>query len=69
MTNQKVWAVSVISGAVGLATVGYTAWTTHTKASPSQRRRSSERRSVEAWMQKEDEVDEKKGAPNAEPKK
>ncbi len=62
------WAVSVISGAVGLATVGYTTWTTHEGLAAAEAKivEASKR---EASMQTEGEVDEKKGAPNAEPKK
>jgi hypothetical protein len=58
MASRKVWAISVISGALGLATVGYTAYTTHEGLAAAEAK-IEEASKREASMEKEDEADEK----------
>ncbi|MEO6577238.1 MAG: DUF4337 family protein [Polyangiaceae bacterium] len=59
MASKKVWAISVISGALGLATVGYTAYTTHEGLAAAEAK-IEEAAKREAVMETEDD-DEKAG--------
>jgi Domain of unknown function (DUF4337) len=64
MASRKVWMISLISGALGLATVGYTAWTTHVGLAESEAK-IEEAAKREAFMEKEDESDDKAGEAKA----
>ncbi len=65
MASRKVWGIAVVSGALGLCTLGYTAFTTH-QAVGAADTKLEEAKKREASMEKEDEADE--AAANAKEK-